>query len=98
MPLTILTSTEDNGFTQYFYQDFELQRIIKFEELKTQKGKYKETIDVNKYKNFEVLNNKLNWVKIEPTDQVKNQIVTAFDTLPLEEAVDECINILSKFL
>jgi hypothetical protein len=29
---------------------------------------------------------------------VKVQIVTAFDQKPLDEAVDECINILSKFL
>ena len=29
---------------------------------------------------------------------IKTQIITAFELKPLEEAVDECINILSKFL
>jgi len=72
--LIILTMYEDNQFIQYFYNDFNLSRIIAFEELKTQKGKYKIILDVDKYKNFQVLNDKFEWVKIEEPNEIKEQI------------------------
>ena len=67
-----LVQYTDNWYIHYIYLDFTIHRIIKYEKLKT-KELYKVIFDVDKYKNFEIINDKMDFEKVEIPDEIQKQ-------------------------